>query len=260
MAMAIALLVSADPVTIERFSLALRELSISPDVCQEAAGAVRLLGRGKFDAVIVDLQLREQSGVIMDEVRLSASNRTAVTFAISGGDVDATAAFRQRTGFVFERPLSTQSIRSVLKPAYGLILRERRRYFRCPISNPVTIVRRNMPEVCSRTVNISEGGMAVSTSVPLNAGEAVQVQFTIPDHKVPFVAESTICWLKTGHLGIRFVSLSPERKSELQEWLSRKLEEALPESIARQFQKAGNSPLTVLAIENRIERVGIPSF
>jgi CheY-like chemotaxis protein len=259
MAMAIALLVSADPVTIERFSLALRELSISPDVCQEATGAVRLLSRGKFDAVIVDLQLREQSGVIIDEVRLSASNRTAVTFAISGGDVDATAAFRKRTGFVFERPLSTQSIRSVLKPAYGLILRERRRYFRCPISNPVTIVRRNMPEVRSRTVNISEGGMALSTSVPLNAGEAVQVQFTIPDHKVPFVAESTICWLKTGHLGVRFVSLSPERKSELQEWLSRKLEEALPEFIARQFQKAGNSPVTVLAIENSIERVGIPS-
>ena len=257
--MAIALLVSDDPVTIERFSLALRELSISPDVCQEAAGAVHLLSRRKFDAVIVDLQLREQSGVIMDEVRLSASNRTAVTFAISGGDVDATAAFRKRTGFVFERPLSTQSIRSVLKPAYGLILRERRRYFRCPISNPVTIVRRNMPEVRCQSVNISEGGMAVSTSVPLNAGEPVQVQFSIPGHKVPFVAESTICWLKTGHLGVRFVSLSPERKSELQEWLSRKLEEALPESIARQFQKAGNSSLTVLAIENRIERVGIPS-
>jgi CheY-like chemotaxis protein len=260
MAMAFALLVSADPVTIQRFSLALRELSISPDVCQEAAGAVRLLSRRKFDAVIVDLQLREQSGVITDEVRLSASNRTAVTFAISGGDVDATAAFRKRTGFVFERPLSTQSIRSVLKPAYGLILRERRRYFRCPISNPVIIARRNMPEVRSRAVNISEGGMAVSTSVPLNAGEAVRVQFTIPDHKVPFVTESTICWLKTGHIGVRFISLSPERKSELQEWLSRKLEEALPESIARQFQKAENPSLTVLAIENRIERVAIPSF
>jgi hypothetical protein len=87
----------------------------------------------------------------------------------------------------------------------------------------------------------------------------VQVQFTIPDHKVPFVAESTICWLKTGHLGVRFVPLSPERKSELQEWLSRKLEEALPESITRQFQKAENSSLAVLAIENGIERLGIPS-
>jgi hypothetical protein len=177
------------------------------------------LSHRKFDAVIVDLQLREQAGVIMDEVRLSPSNRTAVTFAISGGDVDATTAFRRRTGFVFERPLSTQSIRGVLKPAYGLILRERRRYFRCPISSPVTIVRRNMPEVTCQSVNISEGGMAVSTSVPLNAGEPVQVQFSIPDHK-PFVAESTICWLKTGHLGVRFVSLSSERKSELQQRLS----------------------------------------
>jgi CheY-like chemotaxis protein len=259
MAMAFALLVSADPVTIQQFSPALRELSISPDVCAEAAGAVRLLKCRKFDTVIVDLQLREQSGVIVDEVRLSAANRTAVTFAISGGDVDATAAFRKRTGFVFERPLSPQSIRNTLKPAYGLILRERRRYFRCPISVSVSILRRNMPEVRCRTVNISEGGMAVSTSVPLNAGEPVQVQFTIPDHKVPFVAESTICWLKTGHLGVCFVSLSPERKSELQEWLSRKLEEALPESITRQFQKAENSSLAVLAIENGIERLGIPS-
>jgi hypothetical protein len=69
-------------------------------------------------------------------------------------------------------------------------------------------------------VNISEGGMAVSTSVPINNGEQVQVQFSIPDHKVPFLAESTICWLKAGHLGVRFVSLSSERKSELQEWLS----------------------------------------
>jgi hypothetical protein len=147
MAMAFALLVSADPVTIQQFTLALRELSISPDICQEAAGAFRLLARRKFDTVIVDLQLGEQCGLILDAVGLSASNRTAVTFAISGSEVDATAVFRRRTGFVFGRPLSPQSIRSTLKPAYGLILRERRRYFRCPISNPVTIVRRNMPEV-----------------------------------------------------------------------------------------------------------------
>jgi hypothetical protein len=257
MAMAFGLLVSADPVTIKQFSLALRELSISSDVCQDPAGAVRLLNCRKFDAVIVDLQLGEQCGLILDEVHRLSSNRTTVTFAISGDEID-TAVFRRRTGFVFGRPLSPQSIRSTLKAAYGLILREQRRYFRCPISNPVTILRRNMPDVLCRSVNISEGGMAVSTSVPLNAGESVRVQFTILDHKVPFMAESTVCWLKTGHLGVRFVSLSAERKSELQEWLARKLEEALPESIARQFQ-AENSSVTVLAIENGVESVGLPS-
>jgi EAL domain-containing protein (putative c-di-GMP-specific phosphodiesterase class I) len=59
---ALALLVSADPVTIQQFNHALQELSISPDVCQEAPAAVGLLNRRKFDAVIVDLQLGEQSG------------------------------------------------------------------------------------------------------------------------------------------------------------------------------------------------------
>ena len=259
MAIALALLVSADPVTIQQFSHALQELSISPDVCQEAAGAVRLLNRRKFDAVIVDLQLGAQSGVILDEVRLSPSNRSAVTFAISGSDVEATAAFRKRTGFVFERPLSTQSIRSILEPAYGLILRERRRYFRYPVAIPVTILRRNMPEVRCYSVNISEGGMAVSTFVPLSAGEEVQVQFTLPDHKVPFLAESTICWWKTGHLGVSFVSLSRERKSELQDWLSQKLEEMLPEFVARKFQKAESSSMTALADRKQDKGAGKPS-
>jgi CheY-like chemotaxis protein len=225
MAIGLALLVSADPVTIRQFSHALQELSISPDVCQEVPASIRLLNRRKFDAVIVDLQLGGQSGLILDEVRLSPSNRTAVTFAISGSDVEATAALRKRAGFVFERPLSTRSIRSTLKPAYGLILRERRRYFRYPVAISVTVLRRNMPEVRCYSVNVSEGGMAVSTFVPLSPGEEVQVQFTLPDHKVPFLAESRICWLKTGQLGVRFVSFLGERKSELQDWLSQKLEE-----------------------------------
>ena len=105
-----------------------------------------------------------------------------MTFVISGGDAEGTA-FRKRSEFVFERPLSAKSIRNTLKPAYGLILRERRRYFRCPVSIPVTILRQSMPEVHCHSVNISEGGMALSTFVPLIAGEDVQVQFTLPDHE-----------------------------------------------------------------------------
>jgi hypothetical protein len=197
------------------------------------------LNRRKFDAVIVDLQLGDP-GLIVNAVRLSPSNRTAVTFAISGSDVQYTA-FRNKTAFVFERPLSAKSIGNTLRPAYGMILRERRRYFRCPVSIPVVILRRSKPEVRCSSVNVSEGGMALSTIVPLDTGEKVHVQFTLPGHEVPFLADSTICWLKTGHIGLRFVSLSQEHKSELQGWLSRKLEEMLPEIVAGKFRKAEGS-------------------
>jgi CheY-like chemotaxis protein len=237
MSIGIALLVSADPITIRQFSLGLREFSLAPDVCQEMPASIRLLNHRKFDAVIVDLQLRELSGVILDEVRRSSSNRTAVTFGIGHNDEGETAAFRKKSQFVFERPLSARSIHNTLKPAYGLILREQRRYFRCPISVPVTILRRNMADVRCQSVNISEGGMALSTFVPLVLGEKVQIQFTLPGCKVPFAAESTICWLKTGQLGSHFISLSGDDKSELQDWLARKLEERLPDFVAQQFQK-----------------------
>ena len=94
-----------------------------------------------------------------------------------------------------------------------------------------------MAEVRCYSVNISEGGMAVSTFVPLNIGENVQVQFALPDHKEPFLAESTICWWKTGHLGVRFVSFPQGAKSVLQDWLAQRLEEMLPEFVAGKFRK-----------------------
>ena len=236
MTIAAALLVSADPVTIQQFSHALQKLSISPDVCQEGPASICLLNRRKFDAVIVDLRLGEQSGEILDAVRHSPSNRTAVTFGISDNDAELRTALRQKSGFFFERPLTATSIHNTLKPAYGLILRERRRYFRCPVAIAVSILRQDAQNVRCKSVNISGGGMAVSTSVPLIPGESVRVKFTLPDHTIPFLAESTICWSKPGHLGVRFVSMSDEHKSELQVWLSKKLEETLPDSVAGQFR------------------------
>ena len=134
------------------------------------------------------------------------------------------------------------AIRSTLRPAYGLILRERRRYFRCPASWPVVVFRRDLPEVRCHSANLSEGGMALSTHVPLRTGEEVRVQFTVPGREIPVVAVSRVCWWKTGHLGVRFVALSQESRSELQDWLSQKLEELLPEYVAEKFDKLGDRP------------------
>jgi hypothetical protein len=224
MPVGLVLIVSPDLATAESFSRALHQFSIAMDYCREVSTAIPLLNRRKFDGMIVDLDLGEEAGKLLDALRTSPSNRTAVTFAISGGMAE-TAAWRDRAAFIFERPLSGWSIRNTLRPAYGLILRECRRYFRCPISLPITVLRRDLPEVHCNTVDLSEGGMSLSTQVPLRPGEDVHVQFTIPGCTVPVLAESRVCWRKTGHLGLRFVGLSEESRSELQDWLSKKLEE-----------------------------------
>ena len=111
----------------------------------------------------------------------------------------------------------------------------------------MSVLVKNMPEVRCHSVNISEGGMALRTVVPFSLGEEVQIQFTLPRHEIPFSVKSAVCWLKSSHLGVRFVSLSSEHKSELQGWLSRKLEEKLPDFVACQFREAETSSLAPLA-------------
>src|SRR5207253_1531282 len=142
-------------------------------------------------------------------------------------------AFAAGSNFVLERPLSAISVGRTLKAAYGLIIRERLRYFRCPISIPAAIRDQEAGEIRCQAVNISEGGMAVISSVPLKPGMQVTLQFAIPGQGSQFAAESEICWCdEKGRAGLRFGALSPEQKTDLKQWLSKMLEETLPESVA----------------------------
>ncbi len=231
-----ALLVSNDASTVKQLSASMQQLAMLPEVCAEVGAALGLLSRRKFEAVIVDLQLGGQAKSVLEKVRLSPSNRTAVIFAISDSDAETAGAFKDGSNFVMRRPLSPASIDRSLKVAYGLIVRERRRYFRCPVEILAAIYSPGMLAVHGRTLNISEGGVAINTSLPLQPGAQVKVQFTLPDRETQFEAESTVCWSKEGYLGFQFTSLSPQLTSALQEWLSRRLEETFPESVTDKFR------------------------
>lgn len=236
-----ALLISNDAVTIKQFSESMQQFAISPEVCVEVPTALVLLNRRKFDAVIVDLQLRGQANTVLENLHRSSSNRTAVTFTVSDSDADTVSAFKAGSNFVLTRPLSLTSISQSLKVAYGLILRERRRYFRCLVKIPAVICRAGMPEVHGQTVNISESGMAISTSVSLRPGAQVQVHFTLPGHESRLVVGAAIRWCRETCLGLQFISVSPHLTSELQEWLLTRLEESLPQSLAHKFRNLGNA-------------------
>jgi ActR/RegA family two-component response regulator len=237
-----ALLISNDVATIKQLSESMQQLAISPEVCVEVPAALVLLNRRKFDAVVVDFQIRGQANAVLEQVRRSPSNRTAVIFTVSDSDAESVDAFKAGSNFVLRRPLALTSIGQSLKVAYGMILRERRRYFRCPVKIPAAIFRAGMPTVHGQTVNISESGMAIATSVSLRPGVKVQVHFTLPGHESRFVVGAAIRWCKETCLGLQFTSVSPHLTSELQEWLLRRLEESFPESLADKFRNLGNVP------------------
>jgi hypothetical protein len=217
------------------------KLAMSPEVCAEVPTALGLLNSRKFEAVIVDFKLGAQAIAIIEKIRLSPSNRTAVMFAISDSDAETATAYKAGANFVIRRPLSADSIDRNMKVAYGLIVRERRRYFRCPLEIPAVMTRPDA-EIRGKTVNISEGGIAINTSVPLGPGVEVQVEFMLPGQKSRFVVGAAVCWCKDTYLGLQFTALSPQLASELQEWLAKRLEESLPSSVTDKFRNVGNAP------------------
>jgi CheY-like chemotaxis protein len=236
------LLVSNDAVTVMQLRESMQQLALSPEVCAEVPAALSQLTRRKFDAVIVDLQLGGQANAVLEKVHRSPSNRTAVTFTITDSDSETAGAFKAGSNFVLRRPLSPPVIDRNLKVAYGLIVRERRRYFRCPVEIPAEVVPLAQAEIHAQTVNISEGGVAIATSVPLGPGVKVQVRFTLPGYESQFGAEARVCWSKESSLGLQFTSLSSRLTAELQEWLALRLEEGLPQSVADKFRKPENPP------------------
>jgi CheY-like chemotaxis protein len=231
-----ALLVSADPPTIDLLRASLQQLAISTEICVEAARAPDLLNRRKFGAIIVDEQPGNRLPSLLEKVRRSPSNRTSVSFAIIDNDADTAVAFKEGFNFVLRRPLSESSVDPSLRAAYGLILREQRRYFRCQVDIAATLRHSGMQEFSGQVVNISEGGIAVSTGLSLKPGVEVQVQFVLPGYEYQFATQSVVCWCKEEFIGLRFISLSAPTKAKLQEWLSRRLEHSLPESVANKFR------------------------
>ena len=231
-----ALVISDDRVTIEQLSAPLQQFAISLRVCPDLDEATELLDKRKFEAVIVDLVLGYNAMRLLQHVHNSPSNRTAVTFAITSSREEAGLALQRGAHFLLERPLDAESLSNTVRAAYGSILRERRRYFRYPITVPVLLRPSSSPQIPGQMMNISERGLAVKTLVALKAGSEATVQFVLPDLTAPITAEAKVCWSdEQGHAGFQFVALSFEANARLTAWLAKRLEEQLPRKISEEF-------------------------
>lgn len=233
-----ALIVSEDAVATRQLAEAMQDLALSVEVCIKTSDALDRVNHSKLEVVVIDFSLGSQAGLVLQQVRGSASNRTAVIFAITSSSLETEHALRAGSSFALERPLTVESIRHTLNAAYGLIIRERRRYFRYPISVPAAAHRKGEAEIFGKTVNVSERGMAFSSSsTPLIPGGEVTIQFSLTNPQLAVTAECKVCWTNDrGQSGLSFLFLPSNISSGLQDWLARRLEEQLPDPVTRRFQ------------------------
>jgi DNA-binding NarL/FixJ family response regulator len=231
------LLVSPTTSNTEKIQQAMHNFAIAAESCDDPEVAVRLIRSRKYEAVVIDFEFGKVARDILREVRSSASNRRSVVFALVEHDSEASEAFVSGSSFTLSKPVIEEKAVRLIRAAYGMILRERRRYFRCPVSIPATLTLPKLPPQEAQVVNLSEGGLSLQCSSPITGHPPVFVEFTLPDNGARISCQASICWTNSqGRCGLQIESVAPDAKRHLEKWLGQKLDEFIPPAVTANLE------------------------
>src|ERR1051326_8762387 len=124
------LLLTRDDQIIRVLRRVLEDLEVAVDVCTGADKAAELLEQRKFDALMIDCDDVHNAITVLCSVRLTPSNKSSTVFAIVNGITTPTSAIELGANLSLEKPITESKARHSIKTAHGLMLQERRRYYR----------------------------------------------------------------------------------------------------------------------------------
>jgi len=213
------LLLSQDAELIEILQMALDDIGIAVEVYPAAPWAGEDISEHRFDAVIIDFDV-QGADEFLRGVKRSPSNAHSLTFAIVNRDIGLAPAFAMGANLALQKPITLESARNSLRAAYGLIMQERRRYFRYPVETIVMLSPDETTTIVGTTMNLSEGGMALKCDRELQMNGLLKLKFSLPGVKGDLDARALVVWTDPiGRAGIRFEKLSNGSREKLSEWL-----------------------------------------
>ena len=228
-----AVVVSSDSGVVDSIAC-LAELGIAIAVHKETSSAITMLSRQKTDAFFVDCEL-DPEFTVLKGMRSSPSSRGAVAFAIVPRSGSTGGALRV-ANFVIDKPLSGSRVNQAVRAAYGMMLKERMRYFRHPIDAPATLVDSTHRKFLAHISNISQTGLAMECVGPLMAGEEIQLQFCLPGDEQGLSCKAQIIWTADkAKMGMTFRQIGGGDKARLMDWLESR--------FIRQWRPAIPNPL-----------------
>lgn len=223
------LLLSRDVEVVRVLRPTLEKLSIEVEIYQEAKQASEILIAEKFDAVIVDCDDLPGGRELLQGLRVTASNKSSVAFAVLNGKKTTTQeAFDMGVNFVLQKPISNLNASRCFHAALGLMERERRRYYRQPVKMDVRVIL-DEKKLKATSTNISEGGIAIVSREAIPKSGKPHLQFTLPETTSALDVESEVAWADMkGHVGLRFSDLPQGSQERLEQWLNRQMEKREP--------------------------------
>jgi DNA-binding response OmpR family regulator len=226
------LLISRDADLLEVLRPALEKISVNLQVCEEVQPGNELLAKRKFDAVIIDCDDMQNGFDLLRSLRQTQSNAKSVSFAVVNGKTTTQQAFKSGANFVLQKPLTPLHAARCFNAALNFMVRERRRYFRHPVDMPLRITLPHNQEMTATATNLSEGGMAIRVLGKLPENAQAQLRFTLPEANISLELKGQVAWFDgTGHAGIRFVDVPQSSQYQLDQWLTDRLQQEMPEQL-----------------------------
>lgn len=218
-----ALLLSLDQQAQDTFHQVLDRASIDLRLCQSTEEAFSILNRDKYDAFLVDCDDCAGAAAVLEGLRKSNLNRSAVAFAVVNGKTTVEEAFRLGANFVLDKPISFDRATRSVRALQGLVLQERRRHHRHLLRATGVILVDEGTELPVTVTTISRGGVSIECSRRLDLGGAASLRLFLPGAMHSIQAKGEIVWsTEEGRAGIRFQVIAGEDRAELQEWLEKR--------------------------------------
>jgi CheY-like chemotaxis protein len=200
----------------------LSDLEIGIEHCTDPDGAIRMLTRQRFEAVIIDCTDLKTATSVLKSARSAPANKRAIAVAIMDGHTGLRSAFDMGAHFVLYKPVSSERAKSSFRAARALMKRERRRNSRVLVQIPVALNNDKTGFLQKvSTTDLSEGGMAVQLPPRYKDAGPWQVTFTLPGSEKVIELVGQVAWHNAGgHVGIRFANLAVDLAHDLRVWLN----------------------------------------
>jgi CheY-like chemotaxis protein len=218
-----ALVLSRDPEVLKTVGGVLDDANIDARVCSSADDAAEILHGHKYDTFVVDCDDVPGAVDVLQQLRKKTSNKSLIVFALVNGRTTVREAFEMGANFALDKPVSPERVMRSVRAARGLIMRERRRYYRHLVTATGTIVVDGTTELPVSIITISQGGVSIECTRHLDEGGAARLRIQLPGSKQTLDLKGEVIWSDTqGRAGIRFQVLPLETKKELEDWLEKR--------------------------------------
>lgn len=208
------------------------ELKIHSENATRPERARELLAKRRFDAVIVDCDDLAGGPEVLKALRHTPSNKRSLAFAVVNGKTSVRDSYDLGANFVLDKPLVFERVVRSFRAAHGLMMRERRRYYRNPLKEAT--VQLNLADgrqVRATLVNLSEGGMAFETKEKFILNTGVGVKFSLPRTANVIEAKAEVSWMRSDLIGVRFLHMQQKMQRDLEQWVAQQPESTRPAPV-----------------------------